>query len=454
VSLYPNSRNLWELAAESAGDPETELKIYREMSRRFPAEPGYKLALAQVLIDTDDLAEARKILLPLITQGTADFQAKAHFHLARCALAEKESALALKHLKAAGKASSTEGENTEAMRLRAQAHVALKQLREAIEDYHRALRNNPTDADILLNLIRLESQLRHRDKALDYLRRYTVVAGNDPDRVAEAAQLHYAMGRLEDACELAERVVATPAGEKDEKASTEHSVATAHRILGLIKYQRHQYAVALEHLKHADLDAEALAARLRSHLALGHLHEAQLDMAKVQDFPSDRQLQELQRETQQLLSRRALLTKEKQIAPAKTRPAEQALDAIVCAEHAYDKKLPRTVIEKLVGAAFVPDVELGPAYSLRGLIELEQGHVALALADGNKAVALSPTETRAFLVRGRARLERDDPGALADLERAATLSQRKDANVLHWLAVAQARSQRSVNEGGDVRDQP
>jgi len=51
-------------------------------------------------------------------------------------------------------------------------------------------------------------------------------------------------------------------------------------------------------------------------------------------------------------------------------------------------------------------------------------------------VQLKPLDGRAFYVRGRVRLERDEAGAVSDLERAATLSNREDGVILHWLAVA------------------
>ena len=64
-------------------------------------------------------------------------------------------------------------------------------------------------------------------------------------------------------------------------------------------------------------------------------------------------------------------------------------------------------------AAALPDgVTLGPAYGLRGLLELEQGRLTIALADADKAVSLSPAEALGYLVRGRVRLERGTDGAL------------------------------------------
>ena len=71
---------------------------------------------------------------------------------------------------------------------------------------------------------------------------------------------------------------------------------------------------------------------------------------------------------------------------------------------------------------------------------LEKGKLNLALADAEKAIALSPSHWVGYYVRGRVRLERGNSDALADLTRAAQLTDRKDADVLHVLADALYRS--------------
>jgi len=86
--------------------------------------------------------------------------------------------------------------------------------------------------------------------------------------------------------------------------------------------------------------------------------------------------------------------------------------------------------------AFADGVDLGPALGLRGRLALEQGKLSRALADAERALTLSPRDAAGRYVRGRVRLERRQEGALSDLEKAAELSQRKDAEVLHYLADA------------------
>jgi tetratricopeptide (TPR) repeat protein len=100
---------------------------------------------------------------------------------------------------------------------------------------------------------------------------------------------------------------------------------------------------------------------------------------------------------------------------------------------------------KMLASAFPGGVEIGPAYSLRGLLYLERGRLSKALADAEHALRLSPNDPRARYVRGRVRLERDNPGALDDLERAAKLSRKQDPAILHALARALAHENRRAD---------
>src|SRR5437763_1272843 len=77
-------------------------------------------------------------------------------------------------------------------------------------------------------------------------------------------------------------------------------------------------------------------------------------------------------------------------------------------------------------------IDLGPAYALRGLLNLERGRLLKALPDAERALTLAPREPGGYYVRGRVRLERGDATALADLTRAEELSEHKDGLILHW----------------------
>ena len=59
-----------------------------------------------------------------------------------------------------------------------------------------------------------------------------------------------------------------------------------------------------------------------------------------------------------------------------------------------------------------------------------------ALDDATKAVLSCPEDPSGFLLRGKIELERGKPSALADLQKAATLTRNRDAETLAALADA------------------
>src|SRR5262249_39783610 len=118
----------------------------------------------------------------------------------------------------------------------------------------------------------------------------------------------------------------------------------------------------------------------------------------------------------------------------------EAVAQFVCAEYAWREGRPPADVEALLGKALPEGVALAPAYGLRGLLTLERGRLTKALADADRAVALSSAESLGYLVRGRVELERGNTGALADLTKAVDLTGRKDATALHWLAAARFRA--------------
>ncbi len=72
--------------------------------------------------------------------------------------------------------------------------------------------------------------------------------------------------------------------------------------------------------------------------------------------------------------------------------------------------------------AIALDPKFSRAYVNRGLLKLAVGHTVEAIADFDQAIALDPKDHRPYLDRGRARgVERDLPGALADFDRSIAL---------------------------------
>jgi tetratricopeptide (TPR) repeat protein len=286
----------------------------------------------------------------------------------------------------------------------------------------------------LAGVTRLAIAANNRVEALDSLRHYTAAIGTaNAPLLAAAADLHLQLDRHDDALDLATR---------SQKLSAS---AAASRVLGLVCLHRGDHAEAAKHLKAAlDLaadkskpDRQVQEALLRAHLGRGDPSAAEAAVKELGDTgelpPSLVQLRTL---VSTLTARRAALLKDARVPGEKAAAWCQALDRLVCAEQVHADGRPAKQVEALLAEALAGGVECGPAHGLRGLLALERGRLSQALADAEKAVALSPAEPRGHYVRGRVRLERGDARALADLEKAAELSRRQDGGVLHWLAAA------------------
>src|SRR5207249_3689935 len=105
----------------------------------------------------------------------------------------------------------------------------------------------------------------------------------------------------------------------------------------------------------------------------------------------------------------------------------------------FRRKLPDRVMS-LLDECVTSEVMVGPAYGLRAVVQADRGRLARALADAERAIAHAPYDAHGYHARGRVRLERGGDGALADLERAAELTHRRDGIVLHHLAAAQRQA--------------
>ena len=134
------------------------------------------------------------------------------------------------------------------------------------------------------------------------------------------------------------------------------------------------------------------------------------------------------------------------IIPGLTAPAGRerdwgrALDCVACAELARSRGRPPSEVARLVAGACTGGDQPGPAFALRGWLALDNGKLTRAAEDAGRAVSLSPQEGAGYFVRGRVRLERNEAGALDDLQKAAELTKWQDADVLHGLADALFRA--------------
>jgi tetratricopeptide (TPR) repeat protein/transglutaminase-like putative cysteine protease len=427
----PNDPALWELTVKLADNLEEEEAAYRQLVRRFPDEAKYAVALGTALVDRDRHAEAAKVLEPLTKNTSNSIRAHAYYQLARSHFNRREPAKALDALESAEKSDADTVGTVAALTFRGQVHEKLGKTKDAVADYAQALSVDQDAEAALLALIRLHWAAKDRAETLDYLRRYTVAAGSDPDALVNAAEWHLKLGRYEDALDLTQRArEARPEGR-------------AQRVLGLVALHRGEYREAVRRLEKADADAELLAGLIRAHLALGDLSEAALRAGQADKVKeSSAELRRMCRRVAVLVERRQAVLKEAEV-PGGSRDAwRPAADHYVCAEDARRAGRPGDQVEALLRGAFEGGAELGPAYALRGEVALDRGRLVRALADAERAIRLAPQEAGGYTVRGRVRLERGGDEALADLEKAVTLSGRKDATVLHWYAAALSQAGR------------
>src|ERR1041385_6798708 len=102
----------------------------------------------------------------------------------------------------------------------------LGQLDEALATCRQALKLDGQATAVLQSLVRLELRAERPQGALPYLRRYTVLVGDDLNGLVQAADWYWQLQRLDDAFDLAQRA----------RAQKFHP--QAQRILGLVYLQR------------------------------------------------------------------------------------------------------------------------------------------------------------------------------------------------------------------------
>jgi tetratricopeptide (TPR) repeat protein len=416
------------LESELANAPkDVDLALLLATLYRGKARPGEAARVLRAALDQAPEERLAAMLLEVADEQQTQVKAgraKARVQLARADIERGKLKEALDHLTRAGEDDPALVQTADVANLKGRACEQLGQTREAAQAFEAALRANAYDTQALAGLVRLTLvEEGDKVKALTYLRRYTVAAGDSARELAAAADFSLRLDRLEDALDLATRAnkpVASPAAE---------------RVLGLAFLRRGNFAEAATHLTSAldktKPDGSVLEGLIRVRLRQGDLTAAE-ELAKTKDAatvaPSG--LKPLCATVAALAQRRTMLLEE-----AKA-PAGKSVERAVCAEQAYAEGRPAAEVEALLSAALADGAEVGPAYGLRALLALERGRLAQALADADRSLTLSPKECRGYHVRGRVRLERGNCGALADLEKAAQLCNRHDAAVLHWLAAA------------------
>ncbi len=425
LAYAPDDVGLWELSVQAAADLAGEERAQRELVRLAPDDAKRGLALGAILVQNGKADQARTVLEPLTEKGTAVTRALAHAQLARVCFNEKKYADALKHLAAAEKEDADSVNTVRDHVLKGKIDEEQKRLKDAVAAYRLALVVEPENDEALQALIRVSLRQDDRVAALDYLRRYSVAVGDDVPGLLRAADSYLHLHEYDAAFELADRVREKTFHEKSQ------------RILGLVYLHRGDAAEAIKHLEKAEPNAVVVEALLRARIALAQLGEvpALLEKAEKYEKPPEALVKTTER-ARHMLARRTELAHDLKPATGKEAVFKTALDAFVCAEQARTDHRPVAQVEAMLAIAFAADVDLGPAYGLRARLLLGQGKLAKALADAERAVTSAPGDADGYYVRGRVRLERRQEGALADLQRAAEISGRKDADVLHSLADA------------------
>jgi tetratricopeptide (TPR) repeat protein len=396
------------------------------MAKEFPDSPLYAVALGAVAVRREDHKSAVKILTPLTTHKLMPVRGAAHYQLARSAFRQNEAAKALKHLSAALVADSSSLATLDALHFKARVHEKLGQLKETMQTLEMALDADANATEILEYLVRVEIKAGRKESALDHLRRYTVATAKDLASLVTAADLHLQLGRHEDAFELASR------------AREVGFQAKAQRILGLVYFAKQDYTQAALHLERADLDGKALTAVIQAHLRLGDLDAAQRRAESIRRLEkADADLLTAEKDIAALVERRHKLMDKWEPQIDVKKAATRVINRCLCAERGLEERWPREQVERLVNEAANENLEYAPLLALRAYLELEKGQLRKAVADADAAIKLQPTEPRAFLTRGRARLEQGNVnGALSDLRKATEFSKREDAIILHWFAAA------------------
>jgi tetratricopeptide (TPR) repeat protein len=265
-----------------------------------------------------------------------------------------------------------------------------------------------------------------KTEATGYLRRLAVAVADNPEGLAQTADLAARLGRFEDAHDLASQA---------RIGKTElHPVAL--RPLGLALYHRGKFGEAADRLAKAEPDAESLTALVHSLIALGRLGDAETELSRFDSIEPTPESRKVLAWVKSLGIRRVALNPAVTAASADTATQPTAVERAVCAEALHSRGLWPERVDRLLDEAISDKTPAGPALGLRALIRIQRGQLTAGLRDAELAVSLSPTESNGYHARGRVRCERAQDGGVQDLERAAQLSDRRNASVLSDLASA------------------
>jgi tetratricopeptide (TPR) repeat protein/transglutaminase-like putative cysteine protease len=425
VERFPDDRGILEAAARTARDPERAQMFWGALIRRYPKETEYPLALARDLITFASPAKAEPILKRLARHGDDTVRAQAEFQLARMALGEDDAAEARKHLAAARRADPEVAQSFTGHMLDGDICERLKDFKEAADAYRQAAAADPDNTEPLRALVRVLISAGEAAEAKAVLRRWVVMAEDDPVDLARAADAHLALGNDAEATDLAKRAADGDAG------------SVAARVLGIAEARQGDWERAVTDLKAVrppDYTPEAFRAWAAAVVALGRLSDLPSGPGKL-----------LGEEATKAEAVDYLALIDRAAALRKRAPEDRAkvIEQFVCAEYLVRRQRHPKDADRLLATVLRAWPDFGPALALRAEDALDRGRLRQALPDAERAVRVSPDEPRGYFVRGRVELERDNAeAAIRDLNRAVELSHENDGRSLHWLAAALAQAGR------------
>jgi tetratricopeptide (TPR) repeat protein len=250
---------LWEWSVKVADNLDELAGLYSEMTRLFPDEVRYAVALGTALVDLGKLQNAKKVLLDASKKATGSLASQVHYQLARGAFASNDSTQALKHLDEAANADEENMNPAMVSLLRGQVLGYLGRWKEALETYRTVLKYEPNSEKVLKAIITLSFKIKDRGETLKYLHRYMVAVEDDANGLAQAAEWSCSLGYYEEALDLADRSTKLKPNAK------------AWQVLGLVYLHRQDFTQALTFLEKTTLSGPAFLGRLRCNLALGRL---------------------------------------------------------------------------------------------------------------------------------------------------------------------------------------
>jgi len=421
LAYAPDNKTLLEMAYELCPLEEEEGHL-RKLIALFPNEVKYQLDLGASLVSRDQRDAARKVLDPVLKNGTPQQQVDARYQLARGHYRVDALLEAEKELLAAEKADPAACEKIRFRTLQGQVAEELKKPDEARKYFELALRLNDKAAFPREALVRLAVARKDVDEAMKHLRQMMAHHDGDADEMVAIAEYAFRLERLADAEEFARQAERLKPSDK------------GRRLLGLIEMKRGAAEKALPLLEKAGNDPIALEALITARLALGQIDPLAAAVARAELRPDDLALRTAAKRARKLEARRDELLK---LVPAdEQKTAIEVVGVVACLEEAaLEIRVPeraRTLLAKAV--------ELAPRSGLvlawKAKLDLEQGKLARAAADADAAVAATPAYWVGHYVRGVCALEREKGDAVAALRQAAKLTDEKDAAVLFALGRA------------------